>query len=157
MITKPAHKNKGFSLVEVLVFVSVLAVALVALIGTTAYSSIILNNARHKLFSVRYAEELAEWLKFQREYYLYNALEAKSSEVGKTYCFNNSNLPADGDTWPQAGQCQPPYGLQDFYQRQLFLKTETGEKISAEITCSYFLLNKARETKIKLYFNQYDL
>lgn len=153
---KVARRNlKGFSLVEVLVFVSALTVALVALIGSVTYSSLVLSDARHKLFATRYNEELAEWLKFQRQYYQYQTIAQKSSVQGSSYCFNTNDL-----QWPtNLGYCTAnDFSLDNFYKRELTLRLdEAAGQINVEITTSYWLLNRQKQIKLLLVFNQYDL
>ena len=145
-------QSQGFSLIEVLVFISVLTVALVALIGSVTYSSLVLNDARYRLFATRYNEELAEWLKFQREYYQYQSIvDQISNSAGTTYCFNTDSL-----NWPSPGACPSnDYSLNNFYKRELMLINSTGQ-IDVEITTSYWLLNQEKSSTITLTFNEYD-
>lgn len=145
-------QNQGFSLIEVLVFISVLTVALVALIGSVTYSSLVLNDARYRLFATRYNEELAEWLKFQREYYQYQSIVDKSStSPGTVYCFNSTDL-----NWPTSGACDSNnYSLNNFFKRELVLVNQVGQ-IDVEITTSYWLLNQEKSSTITLSFNEYD-
>lgn len=149
LVQKP---NQGFSLIEVLIFISVLTVALVALIGSVTYSSLVLADARYRLFATRYNEELAEWLKFQREYYQYQSIvDQSSASPGTVYCFNNTDL-----NWPSSGSCSNnDYSLNNFYKRELVLINQTGQ-IDVEITTSYLLLNQEKSSTITLFFNEYD-
>jgi len=149
MKTAPSNKQ-GFSLIEILVFVSVFSVALVALIGSASYSALILSNLRYKTYATRYSEELAEWLSFQRNYQGYSVIEAKQ---GNSYCFNDSSI--DVDNWPSAGACTG-FTLNDFYKRQAVIEA-SGTKNKITITTSYQFLNTEKQSSIVIYFNPYSL
>ncbi|OGK66303.1 hypothetical protein A2313_03665 [Candidatus Roizmanbacteria bacterium RIFOXYB2_FULL_41_10] len=158
MIKSPVLNNHGFSLIEVLVFVSVFTVAIVALVASVSYSALSLNDARHRLMSSRYNEELAEWLKFQREYRLfgYSGLLAKSTPTGTTYCFNNSNIGLDANAIMTSGECTG-FDLDDFYKRELTLTSATDEQINVQIVTSYRLLNQTKLVTIELSLYDYGL
>lgn len=148
------NKQAGFSLVEILVFISVLTVALVALIGSVAYSMIVLDNARYQLFATRYSEELAEWFKYQRETEGYDFIATNSSVEGSPYCFNEEDI---NDTWPASAACTD-YALDNFFKREATLVLDDiNKKIVVEVITSYYLLNKEREVTIEFNFNNYDL
>jgi type II secretory pathway pseudopilin PulG len=154
-VPKQYSKRRGFSLIEVIVFVSVLSVALISLIASVSYSSLLLINAQHKVVATRYNEEVAEWLKYQREYYGYAALEGHI--VGgnpTTYCFNSSlEL-----VWPELvniGAC-PDFALENFYKRELRLSVEASE-ITAQIVTSWQTLGQEKEVQIVSKYNDYGL
>lgn len=151
MIMTTVNKRKGFSLVEVLIFVSVFSIALVALVGSVSYSSLLLNDARYKLLATRYSEELAEWLKFQREFNKYLFIEGKSSsDPGTKYCFNSSEI-----SWPDSGSCSQ-FSLAGFFKREVLLVDQIGQ-IKVTITTSYRFLNGTKPVVIEMSFNEYDL
>lgn len=143
------HKSHGFSLMEILVFISILSVALVALIGSVSYSSLMLSDARYRLVATRYSEELAEWLKFQREYEGYASVAAKATSLGATYCYNTDIT----DTWPSAVAC-PGFGLDNFFSREVTLTDNTGS-IDVNIVTKYQLLNREKAIQIEMVFNDF--
>lgn len=144
IVNKP---RRGFSLIEVLVFSSVLSVALIAIIGTSAYSSLLLNNACYRIVASRYSEELAEWFKYQREYYGYSQISEKADN---TYCFNTDIL-----DWQGSGVCSS-YGLDNIFKREATL-TLDGSKTKIVITTSYRFLNRTPASTIEMNFNEYSL
>ncbi len=158
MIKLSVHNKAGFSLIEILVFVSVFTVAIVSLVASVSYSTLSLNDARHRLMANRYSEELAEWLKFQRQYRLFGftALLNKASVSGTTYCFNDSDIGLDAQTLMISGQCSG-YGLNDFYKRELTLTAPSNQQINALITTSYNLLNQIKSDSIELSLYDYGL
>lgn len=79
-------KTKGFTLIEVLIFITLISFIFIAL----SYLSVItlLNSkiGEHKTLAAHYSEELREWLRGQKEvdwYVFFN----KSSAGGTGYCF----------------------------------------------------------------------
>ncbi len=81
-------KNRltGFSLIEVLVFVSILALFFVAAIAVVAASLRNIQINEHKIIAAHYAEELSEWIGSQKEIN-WNDFVARSSAT--PYCFKN--------------------------------------------------------------------
>jgi len=155
LVVPRLSKNSGFSLVEVIVFVSVLSVALVSLIASVAYSSLLLIDAQHKVIATRYSEEVAEWLKFQREYYTYDALSDQIPISGvATYCFNESGTL----TWPGIVNISPctDFTLDNYYARQVEL-TRSGSEITTVITTTWQTLGQTKSTQITAKYNDYGL
>lgn len=147
--------HKGFSLVEIIVFVAVFSIALVSLVASVAYASILLADARNKLIATRYSEELAEWLKFQREYNGYSTILDKLTVNPVTYCFNE----ADFSDWPvSSGDCGSDFSLGNIYQRSLTLTNPVGNpnRIDTVITTSWSFLQFNKNVTISLRFNNYE-
>ena len=59
--------KKGFSLIEVLVFVTVLVVFFVAAISIVTFSLRSMKASEHRILASHYAEEAMEWVKGQKE------------------------------------------------------------------------------------------
>ena len=53
--------TKGFSIIEVIVFTSMLSVVLVAAVGYTVRLVFTMTHNRHKLMATHYVEEVKEW------------------------------------------------------------------------------------------------
>lgn len=60
-------RNKGFSLIELLLFVLFISTILLSLIFTTVYSIKNAQLSAEKLLAVRYAQEVQEWLRGEKE------------------------------------------------------------------------------------------
>jgi len=60
-------KLQGLSLVEVVVFVAIFSTSLVLLLASVVYSSLVFKNSQNKLMATHNAEQIAEWLTYQRE------------------------------------------------------------------------------------------
>jgi Tfp pilus assembly protein PilV len=152
--TKKSFRAAGFSLIEVLVFVSVFSVALVSLIASVSYSSLLLNDARSRVIATRASEELSEWLKFQREFKGFNFLKSKIPGSIATYCFNQNV-----DTWPDTPVECSGYSFLDFYKRELELSypdSPSTTKIQAIVTTRWSLINREKKAEIVINFNDYE-
>lgn len=87
--------KKAFTLIEVLIFVSILSFVFVAL---AAYSTAYLRQVQlneHKILATHYAEELMEWLHDQKDQD-WNAFLANYAD--QTQCFNSSPIGAGATT-----------------------------------------------------------
>jgi len=109
--------NNGFTLVEVLIFVT-----LITLIFTTVsyIITISLKNTKtneHKILATHYAEELKEWLRGEKEVN-WNDFITKGSVLGVQWCVNT--IPSDLSGL-QTGPCST-YGLHNnIFKRDLTL------------------------------------
>jgi len=60
-------QNRGFSIIEVLIFVSILSIFFVVATSVTIASLRNMKINEHKILAARYAEEAVEWLRDQKE------------------------------------------------------------------------------------------
>jgi len=81
--------SKGFSLIEVLVFISILSIFFVVAIAVVTASLRNMKVDEHKILAVRSAEELLEWVTSEKE----TDWSTFTGYVG-TYCLND-NLGVD--------------------------------------------------------------
>jgi type II secretory pathway pseudopilin PulG len=124
--------NKAFSLIEVLIFVSILSIFFVAVATVTVASLRNMKINEHKILATYYAEQLLEWVRDQKEADWMAFLSKSAEGSGKKYCFNSTTL-----SWPSEGQCTT-YGLLSFFKRDLKLvTTSSGSQINATVTISW--------------------
>ena len=152
MKSKSAHKS-GFTLMEVVVFISIFSVSIIIVMSSISYAALQLNDTKYRIFATRYAEEIAEWLNYQREVNGYTAFAEKSGE--ERYCFNNLDIDIeDIDSWPSAEACLD-YDLDNFYKRELLLSSGDN-KVTAQITVFWRLLNFNKHIQITKDFYKYE-
>lgn len=139
---------RGFSLIEVLIFVSILSVFFIAAISVSTVTVRNMKINEHKIIATRYAEELVEWLRSEKE----SDWESFSGRTA-TYCFN------DVLSWSLAGACSPPYGLDSFFKREA---TFTGtvvagviNQVSVDIVVEWQELGNTYKVPIKTVFTIY--
>lgn len=82
--------KSGMTIVEVLIFITILSVVLVSLIAVT--TSIIRQSKTNynKTYATHYAEELSEWLRVQRDVVGWNSFYAKAMTAPRTFCMNTA-------------------------------------------------------------------
>lgn len=133
----------GFSIIEVIVFVSLLSIVLVAAVGYTVRLVFTMNHNRHKLLATHYTDEVKEWLNSERESDWEQFQSFASTGSGSTYCLNESlNLLTQLDDLqiaPCAFTGVPPTNPL-IYQRQLILSKDRDEiatRVFARIQVSW--------------------
>jgi len=125
-------ETKSFSLVEVLIFVSILSVFFVIAASMTITS--IRNNEvnQHKILGTRYAEELLEWLKSEKEVdwkTFYNRVPTEPSSV--SYCFN------EGLNWSFSNDCGTSYTLDGIFRRWAVLQQYGSDQMKIAVTVQW--------------------
>lgn len=134
----------GFTLVEVLVFVTVLAMFFVvaAAVAITSMRNMKVNE--HKILATRYSEELLEWLRAKREIDWVTFYGRASSGAGTTYCFNvspiaDTDISSETSGWPSAGICSsPPSGLNPaIYNRTVTLTRVGSDQVNVAVKVSW--------------------
>lgn len=83
--------RKGFSLIEVLVFLSITAVFFISAVSVLIFFLRNIKNQQYKIIASHYIEEASEWLKFQKDAGWEN-LASRSSLSGLVYCVNQLNF-----------------------------------------------------------------
>ena len=113
------HK-KSFTLIEVLIFVTILSLFFVAAAAVTIVSLRNLKVQEHKILATRYAQELVEWLRGEKEenwggelYNINNPVDSFTEKITKfrssqAVCFNSLD-------WNNTSPCT--YSLDSFFKR----------------------------------------
>ena len=141
--------NKGFTLIEVLVFVSITSLLLLAAVNITAISISRLKAEQYKVLGNYFMDSLFEWLAGEKERDWTN-FYSKASSDGITYCFNQLDI-----DWPSsAGGCGDEFSLgvseifngKNIFQREATLTT-VGEDVKATIVVRWKYKGSTREVK----------
>ncbi|MBI3620193.1 prepilin-type N-terminal cleavage/methylation domain-containing protein [Candidatus Roizmanbacteria bacterium] len=152
MSIKKGPKSSGFSLIEVLIFISVLSVFFVVAAAVTTAALRNLQVSEHRIMATRYAEELADWLRGQKEADWYSF----SSVTSGTYCANADPLPGSiaGLT---AGFCTVNGLTPAIFHREVTL-TPAGQFVNIAIVVSWSELNSTYNYQIPIttQFTQYE-
>ncbi len=127
---------KGFSLVEVLIFISILGTFFVVAIAITITSVQVMKVNEHKILASHYAQELIDWLRNEKEKDFNSFSSTKASSGGITYCFSTSPITA----WGSNGSCSASTSLTPaIYKRQALL-TSVGTpptSVNIQVTVSW--------------------
>jgi len=148
--------TKAFSLIEVLVFTTILSIVLVAATSVTVVSLRNMKANEHKILATRYAEELEEWLESEKEENWYLFTEKAVSGLDTEYCFTDLN------GWPSQGSCSGFTQIDGhgpaIFQRSITLHKDTSrpESITGFITINWQELNSVQTLKINLVFTLWE-
>lgn len=126
-MTKKLKNKQSFTLIEVLVFLTILSLLFTAASTITTYSLRNINAQENKIMATNYAQQLLEWLRGRKEID-WNAFVLKSSASGTTYCFND-NLLLDSDFPSRSGNCND-YNLDSRYKREVTLTNLTNNPVN---------------------------
>ncbi|MCX7881306.1 MAG: hypothetical protein N2482_02205 [Patescibacteria group bacterium] len=85
--------KKSFTLIEVLVFVTILTMVFITAISLTVVSLRNIKVNEHKILATHYGEELLEWLRGEKEID-WNTFISRTASAD--FCFNNLNWDFDG-------------------------------------------------------------
>jgi len=149
------NSKRGFSLVELLVFVSILSIFFIMAASVVTVSLKNMKFNENKIRATHYAGQVSEWLRAQKEVnwggeYCNGCASpvsftemASASGNQTTYCFNTNPI----DNWQSSGEC-PDFGLDSLFKREiLFTMTPTGGyvgEVSSTITVSWLDLGQER-------------
>lgn len=96
--------RQSFTLIEVLIFVTVFSLFYVVAIATVTVSLRNMKINEHRMLATHYGQELLEWLRGQKDID-WNVFSARASPAGRSYCFNSEPISA----WPGSGGCGASY------------------------------------------------
>lgn len=125
--------KKGFTLVEIIIFIAILSLIFTSLISLITYSLSTTKTNERKIIATHFADEAREWLRSEKE--------ADWEEfVGKipyspiTYCLNANPL----QSFPsQPGGCSD-FQLNNIFKREVILsKNSNSTQVTCEIVVSW--------------------
>ncbi len=128
-------KKNGFSLVELLVFITIVGLFFVSAVTISVATLRNLKASEHRLIATRYSEELGEWLTEQKEF-SWEAFVARATTSGLTYCFPSSPI---SDFWPApASNCPLGQLNPTIYTRKVTLISfNSDNQVKADIIISW--------------------
>lgn len=167
------HDKRGFSLIEVLIFVSVLSVFFISAISISTVTVRNMQINEHKIIATKHAEELVEWLRSEKENDWGGAEWTSSSGAPlsftervtrsgsvTTYCFNSTTI-----DWSSRGACSPAYGfpyknVSNFFKREATLSGTAVvgyiNQVTVDIVVEWQELGNTYQVPIKTVFSIYE-
>lgn len=119
-------KIKAFSLIEVLVFVTILSLLFVSAASITTYLLRTSKFNENKILATHYAEEGLEWVKSDKEddWNKFTSLDS-SAGTGTTYCIITLD-------WYAPGACSGTYflGTPNIFLREVLLTNEGSNPVN---------------------------
>ncbi|PIU36904.1 hypothetical protein CO005_00505 [Candidatus Roizmanbacteria bacterium CG_4_8_14_3_um_filter_34_9] len=140
-------KFTGFTLIEVLVFVTVLSLFFISAVTITTFSLRNLKIQEHKIIATRYAEESSEWVKQEKE----DDWQVFASHNGTNYCLNSLS-------WTN-GLCSTySLGTPGFFKRDLILSISGNptDKITTVLTVSWLENGVNQNVILKSVYNLWE-
>jgi len=139
--------KKGFSLAEVLIFVTILSLFFVSAVTITTFNLRNLKIQEHKILATRYAEEGIEWVKQEKE----DDWQVFTAHTETNYCLNTLS-------WT-SGLCSIySLGAPAFLKRDLVM-TNSGspvDKVTINLTVSWMENNVEQRVILKSVLNLWE-
>jgi prepilin-type N-terminal cleavage/methylation domain-containing protein len=159
-ILKNLCKNNGFTLLEILISISLLSVIFVAAVSYVTTTLRLAQVNQHYIMAIHYNEEVLEWLDVEQETNWDDFIDKiDNASQTSTYCFNNKLL--YGNNWPTKGSCADFNGITGIspaiFKRELTM-TKYGSpatRVKATITTSWKELGKNYEITHNRIFSLY--
>jgi len=144
-------KKKSFTLIEVLIFVTILSLFFVVASAVTITSLQNLKVQEHKILATRYAEELLEWLRGEKEVDWNKFINYRGN-----YCFNSSPIPMSN--WPASGNCPTASFLNNLYKREVILNPQGSPpyQVNVSITVLWQELGQTYQVPINTVFTVWE-
>lgn len=141
-VKKNTNLQSGFSLIEVLVFMTLVSIVLVSAVGFTMRLVHNMSYNQHKLYATHYVQDLKEWLDGEREAD-WQTFQSYSTQAGRAYCANNALSITSTLASLSTSTCQfTGVGTQDprVFRRTLILTKDvagTATRVTALIEVSW--------------------
>lgn len=147
--------RQSFSLVEVLIFVTILGLFFVAAAAITLVSLRNMKINEHKIIATHYAEELLSWLQSEKDAN-WNTIYSKTG----TYCFKESPI----ISWVTIGDCGSADFLSHnslstiFKRKVIFSKPNPNplNQININITVSWNELGNTYSVPLRTVFTVWE-
>ncbi|MFH1826958.1 MAG: type II secretion system protein [bacterium] len=143
-------KNSGFTLIEVLVVLSILSVFLISAVTISIITVRNLINSQNKILATRYAEGLKEWLKGEKE----TDWDIFKDKAGGTWCFNVDPI----TIWPSESNCEPDEKINVIFKREVNIQSDSIDpnRIIIDIVVSWNQGNETVSIPINTIFEKYE-
>ena len=130
-------KSKSFTLIEVLVFISILSLFFVAAMTVATFSLKNMKSSEYKILATHLAEQGISWVRSEKEAD-WSIFTGHGSLSGITYCLNT----LDSLVWnsPNPLICNYDLGSPAIFKRELILTNQSGNPVTTtdvEITVSW--------------------
>lgn len=144
----------GFSLIEVLVFVTILSMFFVMAVTITTFNLRNMKIQEHKILATLYSEEAIEWLKQEKEDDWQLFLTRGTTGSGKNYCLNSLDWDS-GDS-----DCEDNYALgpPNIFKRVLVISNSgsPADSVSVNLTTSWLENDVEQTVTIKSVLNIWE-
>lgn len=124
--------RRGASILEIIIAAAMISMAVIAALSLTSKSQSQNNYARRSTEATRYANQVADWLRGERDNLGFT--ELSESITAGTYCL--VSLPTDITSLPGAGDCGSTQLIDNVFKRSLVL-SKTADTITAQVEINW--------------------
>ena len=154
---KNTNKN-AFSLIEVLIFVTILALFFVTAAAVVTASLRNMKINEHKIIASHYAEELLEWFRGEKEtdwdVFITKKISNSNNSEGSQICFNDQVLTSEPESL-RTTACD--YTLASLYNRGAwFVKNEAKTQVDVYINVSWQELGQTFTVPLRSTFSIWE-
>ena len=148
----------GFSMVEVLVFVSVVAMFFVVAAAISSFSLQIAKSNENKILATRYAEELLEWLRGEKEVDWEQFKENTiPDDTTKNYCFYEKTFGSNWNNTSKLNAACSGFELGSVFNRDLTVTpTSDSNQVSINVTVSWRDGPNTFTVPVKTVFSRFE-
>lgn len=126
--------KKSFSLIEVLVFTTILTIFFIAALSITVFFLKNFKNEQYKIIATHLLEEANEWIKEEKEKDWIEFLSHGNNQ-GITYCLENLN-------WNNQGNCQNyNLGTPNIFKREIVIRNISDSSVETNISVYWLETN----------------
>jgi len=141
--------KKGFSLIEVLVFITILSLVFITTIALGTGSLRNSKNAENKILAAHYGEELLAWLRSQKDADWLTFV----GNSDNSYCFDAEPV----SSWPDSDSCTANQLVKNLFKRQAILIYDgSTQRVNVSITIDWNEGGNSYSLPIKGLFSQFE-
>ena len=165
-------KRDSFTLIEVLIFVSIMSIFFVFAASVVTLTLRNLKYNEHKVKALHYSRQLEDWLRMQKEIDWggdrctgdccstscnFTQRVTQGDSLNSKFCFNSFPI----TDWPSANGCSGDYSLDSIFSREVqFSSTPTDggyiEQVNATITVAWLELGQPKNITANTVFSVFE-
>ncbi|MCS6956231.1 MAG: type II secretion system GspH family protein [Patescibacteria group bacterium] len=133
--------KKSFSLIEILVFMTILSIFFIGALSVSVFYLKTLKKEQYKILATHFLEESSEWIKSEKESD-WNNFSSFSSSKGTVYCLENLSF-------KNINNCSGyNLGNPKIFKREITLKSLDSPTTKIEATINVFWIEGNGENKV---------
>ena len=164
-------KRDSFTLIEVLIFVSIMSIFFIFASSVVTVTLRNLKYNEHKVKALHYSRQLEDWLRVQKEIDWGGdrcsgdccltscnfTQRVTQAGLNSKFCFNSFPISAE---WPAANPlgCNEDYSLDSIFAREVQFSSTPGyiEQVNATITVAWFELDQPKNITANTVFSVFE-
>jgi prepilin-type N-terminal cleavage/methylation domain-containing protein len=149
------NKKTGFTLIEILVVISILGAFFIAAITIALISLRNLKSSENRILATRYAEELLEWIRSEKETDWKRLTEPPDNTL-KTYCFNGEIQQWPVESTPNECKSDPNKIKNIFTRFGQIRYNSTSKRVVTNVYVKWYEGDNEQTVGLNTIFEQYE-